>query len=88
MPRDLSKKTVEEVWKDIQHNNTNGAQERRDNNNSNNNNKQATLGEMTLEDLLLKAGVVTETVTGGNGLGRTTYLRLLVRGFSIISFRR
>ncbi|KAJ4905095.1 ABSCISIC ACID-INSENSITIVE 5-like protein 2 [Raphanus sativus] len=63
LPRDLSKKTVEEVWKDIQHNNTNGsnAQERRDNN------KQATLGDMTLEDLLLKAGVVTETVTGGGG---------------------
>uniref|UniRef100_M4DDU9 BZIP domain-containing protein n=2 Tax=Brassica campestris TaxID=3711 RepID=M4DDU9_BRACM len=55
LPRDLSKKTVEEVWKDIQQN-TNGG--------SNNAHKEPTLGEMTLEDLLLKAGVVTETVTG------------------------
>ncbi|CAF2171435.1 unnamed protein product [Brassica napus] len=34
------------------------AHERRD--------KQGTLGEMTLEDLLLKAGVVTETIPGSN----------------------
>ncbi|KAF8102081.1 hypothetical protein N665_0201s0369 [Sinapis alba] len=59
LPRDLSKKTVEEVWKDIQQDKNGGsAHERRD--------KQATLGEMTLEDLLLKAGVVTETVPGSN----------------------
>ncbi|KAF3521545.1 hypothetical protein F2Q69_00049211 [Brassica cretica] len=60
LPRDLSKKTVEEVWKDIQQDNKNGvsALERRD--------KQHTLGEMTLEDLLLKAGVVTETIPGSN----------------------
>ncbi|CAH8363356.1 unnamed protein product [Eruca vesicaria subsp. sativa] len=67
LPKDLSKKTVEEVWKDIQQNgngSSGGAhEERRDN-------KQPTLGEMTLEDLLLKAGVVTETVPdGGGGLG-------------------
>ncbi|CAD5326028.1 unnamed protein product [Arabidopsis thaliana] len=55
LPRDLSKKTVDEVWKDIQQNKNGGsAHERRD--------KQPTLGEMTLEDLLLKAGVVTETI--------------------------
>ncbi|CAA7060526.1 unnamed protein product [Microthlaspi erraticum] len=59
LPRDLSKKTVDEVWKDIQQNKNGGnAHERRD--------KQATLGEMTLEDLLLKAGVVTETISGAN----------------------
>uniref|UniRef100_A0A1J3EJP5 ABSCISIC ACID-INSENSITIVE 5-like protein 2 n=1 Tax=Noccaea caerulescens TaxID=107243 RepID=A0A1J3EJP5_NOCCA len=60
LPRDLSKKTVDEVWKDIQQNKNGGgnAHERRD--------KQATLGEMTLEDLLLKAGVVTETIPGSN----------------------
>ncbi|KAL1191525.1 ABSCISIC ACID-INSENSITIVE 5-like protein 2 [Cardamine amara subsp. amara] len=59
LPRDLSKKTVDEVWKDIQQNKNGGnAHERRD--------KQATLGEMTLEDLLLKAGVVTETISGSN----------------------
>ncbi|KAJ0246797.1 ABSCISIC ACID-INSENSITIVE 5-like protein 2 [Hirschfeldia incana] len=61
LPRDLSKKTVEEVWKDIQQDKNGGGgsgHERRD--------KQPTLGEMTLEDLLLKAGVVTETVPGSN----------------------
>ncbi|XP_048597155.1 ABSCISIC ACID-INSENSITIVE 5-like protein 2 [Brassica napus] len=60
LPRDLSKKTVEEVWKDIQQDKNGGGSghERRD--------KQPTLGEMTLEDLLLKAGVVTETVPGSN----------------------
>ncbi|CAN6837326.1 unnamed protein product [Brassica oleracea] len=66
LPRDLSKKTVEQVWKDIQQNangSSGGANERRGNN------KEPTLGEMTLEDLLLKAGVVTETVTGGGGGG-------------------
>ncbi|XP_010504594.1 PREDICTED: ABSCISIC ACID-INSENSITIVE 5-like protein 2 [Camelina sativa] len=59
LPRDLSKKTVDEVWKDIQQNKNGGnGHERRD--------KQPTLGEMTLEDLLLKAGVVTETIPGSN----------------------
>lgn len=59
LPRDLSKKTVDEVWKDIQQNKNGGnTHERRD--------KQPTLGEMTLEDLLLKAGVVTETIPGSN----------------------
>ncbi|KAJ0245845.1 Basic-leucine zipper domain-containing protein [Hirschfeldia incana] len=66
LPRDLSKKTVEEVWKDIQQNTNGGRHERRDDGDKN---KQPTLGEMTLEDLLLKAGVVTETVTGGGGSG-------------------
>ncbi|KAF8703694.1 hypothetical protein HU200_031776 [Digitaria exilis] len=41
----LSRKTVDEVWKGIQ----DGPEER-----------QPTLGEMTLEDFLVKAGVVTE----------------------------
>ncbi|CAN8308398.1 unnamed protein product [Cochlearia groenlandica] len=60
LPRDLSKKTVDEVWKDNQQNKNGGnsSHERRD--------KQPTLGEMTLEDLLLKAGVVTETIAGSN----------------------
>ncbi|CAN8254334.1 unnamed protein product [Cochlearia groenlandica] len=64
LPRDLSKKTVDEVWKDIQQNKNGGniAHERR-------RDKQPTLGEMTLEDLLLKAGVVTETIAGSNNDG-------------------
>ncbi|KAI3984212.1 hypothetical protein MKX01_011166 [Papaver californicum] len=55
LTRALSKKTVDEVWKDIQQGQKNdteelkAAQER-----------QQTLGEMTLEDFLVKAGVVAE----------------------------
>lgn len=52
LSRDLSKKTVDEVWQDIQqgqNNHDRKAQER-----------QITLGEITLEDFLVKAGVVAE----------------------------
>ncbi|XP_010251669.1 PREDICTED: ABSCISIC ACID-INSENSITIVE 5-like protein 2 [Nelumbo nucifera] len=54
LTRALSKKTVDEVWRDIQqgqkkNNEEQKAQER-----------QPTLGEMTLEDFLVKAGVVAE----------------------------
>ncbi|KAF6147786.1 hypothetical protein GIB67_006759 [Kingdonia uniflora] len=54
----LSKKTVDEVWRDIQHDgdhqflqNTTKAAAKE---------TQATLGEMTLEDFLVKAGIVAE----------------------------
>ncbi|ESW05522.1 hypothetical protein PHAVU_011G186800 [Phaseolus vulgaris] len=49
----LSKKTVDEVWKDIQQNKIIEEKKFRD--------RQPTLGEMTLEDFLVKAGVVAET---------------------------
>jgi len=56
MPPELSKKTVDEVWKGIQdvpkRNAEGGGRRRRE--------RQPTLGEMTLEDFLVKAGVVTE----------------------------
>ncbi|KAL6614296.1 hypothetical protein ACP70R_036566 [Stipagrostis hirtigluma subsp. patula] len=56
MPPELSKKTVDEVWKGIQdapkRNVQEGGRRRRE--------RQPTLGEMTLEDFLVKAGVVTE----------------------------
>ncbi|PON90411.1 Basic-leucine zipper transcription factor [Trema orientale] len=59
---DLSKKTVEEVWKDIQQKKNNDherkAQER-----------QPTLGEMTLEDFLVKAGVVAKSPPTQKGVG-------------------
>jgi ABA responsive element binding factor len=52
----LSEKTVDEVWKGIQdgpkRNAEEGGRRRRE--------RQPTLGEMTLEDFLIKAGVVTE----------------------------
>ncbi|CAL4946890.1 unnamed protein product [Urochloa decumbens] len=56
MPPELSKKTVDEVWKGIQdapkRNVAEGGRRRRE--------RQPTLGEMTLEDFLVKAGVVTQ----------------------------
>ncbi|OAY65416.1 ABSCISIC ACID-INSENSITIVE 5-like protein 2 [Ananas comosus] len=55
MPRALSKKTVDEVWKDIQQDNTTDKEEQRPVQE-----RQPTLGEMTLEDFLIKAGVVME----------------------------
>ncbi|RDX85102.1 ABSCISIC ACID-INSENSITIVE 5-like protein 2, partial [Mucuna pruriens] len=54
----LSKKTVDEVWKDMQQNKINEEKKFRD--------RQPTLGEMTLEDFLVKAGVVAETSTRKN----------------------
>ncbi|KAJ4835164.1 hypothetical protein Tsubulata_028759 [Turnera subulata] len=48
----LSKKTVDEVWKDIQQSKENGEMKSRE--------RHPTLGEMTLEDFLVKAGVVAE----------------------------
>ncbi|WVZ98995.1 hypothetical protein U9M48_044360 [Paspalum notatum var. saurae] len=56
MPPQLSKKTVDEVWKGIldgpETSAAEGGWRRRE--------RQRTLGEMTLEDFLVKAGVVTE----------------------------
>lgn len=54
---DLSKKTVDEVWHDIQQVQKTGSLDRK-----------TTLGEMTLEDFLVKAGVVAES-TGKKILG-------------------
>ncbi|XVF82597.1 hypothetical protein PTKIN_Ptkin16aG0062200 [Pterospermum kingtungense] len=48
----LSKKTVDEVWIDIQQSKNDGEKKSRE--------RQPTLGEMTLEDFLVKAGVVAE----------------------------
>lgn len=59
LPRGLSKKTVDQVWRDIQ-------QDRNGNSTTTTTHKQPTLGEITLEDLLLKAGVVTDTIVPEN----------------------
>jgi len=53
MNRALSKKTVDEVWRDIQ-------QKKSSDGRSSNHERQPTFGEMTLEDFLMKAGVVSE----------------------------
>ncbi|XP_038980749.1 ABSCISIC ACID-INSENSITIVE 5-like protein 2 isoform X2 [Phoenix dactylifera] len=55
MPRALSKKTVDEVWRDIQQVQQKSNEEQRSGHG-----RQLTLGEMTLEDFLVKAGVVVE----------------------------
>ncbi|KAF1866924.1 hypothetical protein Lal_00018310 [Lupinus albus] len=62
LPAPLSRKTVEQVWSEIH-------QHQQYSNNNNNGNvqntesapRQPTFGEMTLEDFLVKAGVVRET---------------------------
>ncbi|XP_021901348.1 ABSCISIC ACID-INSENSITIVE 5-like protein 2 isoform X2 [Carica papaya] len=54
LSRDLSRKTVDEVWRDIQKSKNKNDQERRCQE------RQLTFGGMTLEDFLLKAGVVSE----------------------------
>ncbi|KMT14938.1 hypothetical protein BVRB_3g064480 [Beta vulgaris subsp. vulgaris] len=59
LSRDLSKKTVDEVWREIQQVKK-SSQER-------NPERQNTLGEMTLEDFLVQAGVVLDSVGGGGG---------------------
>lgn len=65
LSRDLSKKTVDEVWRDIQQGQGRSLErevEERERN--------PTLGELTLEDFLVKAGVVAESTSSpGNKNG-------------------
>lgn len=58
----LSKKTVDEVWRDIQMS--------KDTNETRSQERQSTLGEMTLEDFLVKAGVVS--IASSNRKNTTT----------------
>ena len=57
----LSKKTVDEVWRDIQQSKNNEEKKSRE--------RQPTLGEMTLEDFLVKAGVVAEASSDRKNAG-------------------
>ncbi|KAF5470212.1 hypothetical protein F2P56_010738 [Juglans regia] len=57
----LSKKTVDEVWRDIQQSKNSEEKKSRE--------RQPTLGEMTLEDFLVKAGIVAETSTEKSSAG-------------------
>ncbi|CAL0333612.1 unnamed protein product [Lupinus luteus] len=54
----LSKKTVDEVWRDIQ--------QSKNSNKKKSQERQPTLGEMTLEDFLVKAGIVAEGSSNEN----------------------
>ncbi|CAM0883130.1 unnamed protein product [Alopecurus aequalis] len=58
MPTELSKKTVDEVWRGIQDEPKRSVQDQEGGRRKRE--RQPTLGEMTLEDFLVKAGVVTE----------------------------
>ncbi|XP_031378924.1 ABSCISIC ACID-INSENSITIVE 5-like protein 2 [Punica granatum] len=78
LSRDLSKKTVDEVWRDIQQgkkknkkksSDGGGNEVESDNHQRQHQERQLTLGEMTLEDFLVKAGVVTEFANVGNTQG-------------------
>ncbi|GKB46641.1 abscisic acid-insensitive 5-like protein 7 isoform X1 [Tanacetum coccineum] len=63
MPRTLSQKTVEEVWRELLKSTTDGVVKDGDlisETNLQPQQREPTLGEMTLEDFLLKAGLVTE----------------------------
>ncbi|KAK7401418.1 hypothetical protein VNO78_12878 [Psophocarpus tetragonolobus] len=57
----LSGKTVDEVWRDIQ--------QSKDNKEKKSQERQPTLGEMTLEDFLVKAGVVGEASSNRKNTG-------------------
>ncbi|XP_044512077.1 ABSCISIC ACID-INSENSITIVE 5-like protein 5 [Mangifera indica] len=70
LPRTLSQKTVDEVWKNISKefvvkDGSGGGQGP-----SNMPQRQQTLGEMTLEEFLVRAGVVREDVQLGAGVGK------------------
>ncbi|XP_071711672.1 ABSCISIC ACID-INSENSITIVE 5-like protein 5 isoform X2 [Rutidosis leptorrhynchoides] len=71
LPRTLSQKTVDEVWKDLskEYNNGFGQPDLPQ--------RQQTLGEMTLEDFLVKAGVVREEMQlGGKQDDNTLFTNL------------
>lgn len=63
LTRDLSKKTVDELWQDIKQGNKSSDLDRKAQE------RQPTLGEMTLEDFLVKAGVVAESSPGKKNAG-------------------
>lgn len=60
LPRTLSQKTVDEVWRDLFKEGSGAAQDGSGTRESNLPQRQQTLGEMTLEEFLVRAGVVRE----------------------------
>ncbi|RDX70945.1 ABSCISIC ACID-INSENSITIVE 5-like protein 7, partial [Mucuna pruriens] len=62
LPRTLSQKTVDEVWRDLMKGNGGSKDGSCNNAASSMPQRQATLGEMTLEEFLVRAGVVREDV--------------------------
>ncbi|XP_073045626.1 ABSCISIC ACID-INSENSITIVE 5-like protein 7 [Primulina eburnea] len=73
LPRTLSQKTVDEVWRDVLRE-TIGVQDVSASGGLNLGPREPTLGEMTLEDFLAKAGVVREDAqTSGGPTGNGVY---------------
>ncbi|KAF5745621.1 ABSCISIC ACID-INSENSITIVE 5-like protein 7 [Tripterygium wilfordii] len=60
LPRTLSQKTVDEVWRDFMKDSVPGVKDGSGGGGSNVPQRQLTLGEMTLEEFLARAGVVRE----------------------------
>ncbi|KAK1436587.1 hypothetical protein QVD17_02369 [Tagetes erecta] len=86
LPRTLSQKTVDEVWKDISKEFNGFGQ-------PNLPQRQQTLGEMTLEEFLVKAGVVREDIhlanqSNGNGLFSNMANAQNAPGFGAIGFQQ
>ncbi|KAI3772733.1 hypothetical protein L6452_03926 [Arctium lappa] len=82
LTHDLRKRTVDEVWQDIQQGQKNRSTSSNNSNNYNNSSsnsnldktgsnreRQPTLGEMTLEDFLVKAGIVAGSSPGKKNPG-------------------
>ncbi|KAI7748473.1 hypothetical protein M8C21_009296 [Ambrosia artemisiifolia] len=86
LPRTISQKTVDEVWKDISKEfNTFGQPDLPQ--------RQQTLGEMTLEEFLVKAGVVREETQVANNLNDNGLFTNLTNsqnnaGFGAIGFQQ
>lgn len=84
LPRTLSQKTVDEVWKDLIKESSSGGGSTGGGGGggvSNMPQRQATLGEMTLEEFLVKAGVVredTQSTNNGGFYGNPTNASLAV----------
>ncbi|KAM3288947.1 ABSCISIC ACID-INSENSITIVE 5-like protein 2 [Capsicum chacoense] len=74
MTRDLSKKTVDEVWQDIQQGGKRESVEKRSPE------MQLTLGEITLEDFLVKAGVIAESNQGKRNSGLVSGVNSMALG--------
>lgn len=68
LSKDLCKKTVKEVWKDIHKTKKNSVENHLRNESMGEEERAPTFGEITLEDFLLKAGVMAELpLVGQNG---------------------
>ncbi|KAL6212459.1 hypothetical protein ACLB2K_017679 [Fragaria x ananassa] len=74
LPRTLSQKTVDEVWRNLSAKEENGGAGR-----SNAPQRQQTLGEMTVEEFLVRAGVVREDGPGGSKPGGSGFFGELAR---------